>query len=389
MNKSLQFVMLVSKLCFVYITIKIILISIFLLLFLYCTVLYIGNVVILGTTHEELYLIRRYGRTLNADLLQRNRSLFANLFTSSVRFMGISTAATSQFDNNMSMVKIIPVPMSCLLIAVGRNKLSIWTDWTNPGTEEIVWEQNLLNILTDDISQCTQQQKGQVAVLDACLMQIEAGAERGTLLLLSAYYSNTSIVSDIKTAKLWLHTLEIELPANASMLGRRNPVTIMHRLLVADKVDYHCNTANTSNNTSVFPSARRYLKPSIHNLSPSWRVFIAWSAVSSSSSQGETARNTDSVLFGSATKRGLFPGDDDEMTEQSTTAAGTVSWESSVHTVYASQIDVLNQSVQKTGESGSSVSCGAVDSHLPVASVLALSAMRCVDGICVVQTGKQ
>lgn len=302
--------------------------------------------------------------------------------------MGISTATTSQIDNNMSMIKIIPVPMSCLLIAVGSKKLSIWTDWTNPGTEEIVWEQNLLNILTDDISH-TQQQKGQVAVLDACLMQIEAGAERGTLLLLSAYYSNTSIVSDIKTAKLWLHTLEIELPANASMLGSRNPVTIMHRLLVADKVDYHIDTVNISNNTSVFPSARRYLKPSIHNLSPSWRVFIAWSAVSSNS-QGETARNTDSVLFGSATKRGLFPGDDEEMTEQSTTAAGSGSWESSVHTVYASQIDVLNQSVQKTGESGSSsVSCGAVDSHLPVASVLALSAMRGVDGICVVQTGKQ
>lgn len=307
----------------------------------------------LGSTSEELYLVRRYGRSLTADRLQRNRSLFANFLTSGARFIGIKSAHSSC----SRIVKTLPVPLSCVLVSVASSLLSVWTEWTNPGSEQVVWEQNIRDVLSEDVAGLESSRNSYLEIVDAVLMPVEVGAERATLLVLSAYYpenapkDNSSVLS-----ALWLHTLEIAIPTSASGLNGNAPFSILHRLQLSDKALFRpFNSELTASSTEQSDS---YIAPRICTLHPSWRVYTAWSAASQSAAA----------------------------------AAGTPS-------VHAAQIDVLNQALlnatasferaaRGAGSVPDALRCShAVDSEIACNNVGALTAVNGFDGICIVHSG--
>jgi hypothetical protein len=320
-----------------------------------------GNVVVLGTSAEALYLVRRYGRTLNADPLQRNRSLFANLLSSGARFMGIAPVV----DADARIVKVIPVPMSYFLLSLSNSTLSLWADWTNPGSEEVVWDQNIRDLLRADTAGSQTRHDTKLEIVDACLMQVEPGAERASLLVLSACYADRHGTGP---AALWLHTLEVQLPASGAAASGRSPVSILHHSLVAEEAQYQPFATSRE-----VPAPKGYFAPRIASLPPSWRVFVAWSAVGAAATAEMQA----------SSQRGLFPSTSTEPSDA--TASGAV------RTLHAVQIDVLNQPLigaSRAAEDRDNLRAHAVDSGLSAATVLAASAVKGVDGLCVVLAGK-
>ena len=312
----------------------------------------IGNVVVLGTSSEELYLIRRYGRALTADRLQRNRGLFANFLNSGARFMGIVPAHSS----SSRIVKVLPVPLSCLLVGVGSSMLTVWTDWTNPGSEQVVWQHNLKEVIAGDVASLDAGRGNQkLEIVDACLMPVELGSDRATMLVLSASYLDDS--SAFVSAALWLHTLEIQIPASSSGLVGSVPLNVLHRLLLSDSARF--KPFNSDTMTDGASEEDDKISPRIFALHPSWRVFSAWSAAS-----------------------------------QALGAAG-----SAAYTVHAAQIDVLNQSLlnatasferagRGSGSTYDTLKCKhAVDSEIRTSAVGAISTVVGTDGVCIVQTG--
>ena len=311
-----------------------------------------GNVVMLGSTCEELYLIRRYGHSLTADRLQRNRSLFANLLTSGARFIGIKPAHSS----GSRIVKALPVPLSCLLVSVGSSLLSVWSEWTNPGSEQVVWEHNLREVLSADVSGLESSRNSHLEIVDAALMPVEVGAERATLLVLSAYYpENAPRDSTAVSSSLWLHTLEISIPSSAGLLAGEAPFSVLHRLQLAEAALFKPFNSELATFTS---HSDHYVAPRICTMHPSWRVYAAWSGVSHSAAAASGAS-----------------------------------------TLHAAQIDVLNQallnataaferSARGTGSAPDALRCkNAVDSEISLSSVGALAAVAGTDGICIVHTG--
>jgi len=305
----------------------------------------------LGSTNEELYLIRRYGRSLTADRLQRNRSLFANLLSSGARFIGLKPAHSS----GSRIVKALPVPLSCLLVSVGSSLLSVWSEWTNPGSEQVVWEHNLRDVLNADVAGLESSRNSHLEIVDAALMPVEVGAERATLLVLSAYYpENTPRDNSAVSASLWLHTLEISIPSSAGALGGDAPFAVLHRLQLSEAA---LVKPFNSELTDAASHSDHYIAPRICTMHPSWRVYLAWSGAS-----------------------------------QSAAAAG-------VATLHAAQIDVLNQallnataaferSARGAGSAPDALRCkNAVDSEISLNNVGALAAVAGTDGICIVHAG--
>lgn len=308
---------------------------------------------VLGSTNEELYLIRRYGRSLTADRLQRNRSMFANLLTSGARFIGIKPAHSS----GSRIVKALPVPLSCLLVSVGSSLLSVWTEWTNPGSEQVVWEHNLRDVLSRDVSGLESSRNSLLEIVDAALMPVEVGAERATLLVLSAYYPDTPARDNIAvSASLWLHTLEIRIPSSAGALGGDAPFALLHRLQLSDAALYKPFNSELTDSPE---HNDHHVAPRICTMHPSWRVYIAWSGVG-----------------------------------QSAAAVGGA-------TLHAAQVDVLNQALlnatatlehptRGAGSAPDALRCkNAVDSEISIADVGALAAVVGTDGICIVHTGNR
>lgn len=299
----------------------------------------VGNVALLGSSSEELYLVRRYGRTLNADRLQRNRSLFANLFTSGARLIGISSA-----PSDGKVVKLLPVPMSFFLLALGSSSLSLWSDWTNPGSEQLVWESSIKDVLVHDLSGLNLFGGASVlTMIDACLMPVAAGDQKGTLLVLSSCENRTNSTS----GALWLHTLEVQFAAGATGAS----IGIVHRLLLAE----HADTQSTG------------AAPRIHHLSPSWKIFATWSAEGHSHGQVHEQDHRESAA-------------------------------SEVRTVHGAQIDVLNQSLLNatvSREGGSqrqllldSLRCtSAVNSCVDVTTVLDAAFVKGHDGVTIITNG--
>lgn len=307
----------------------------------------VGNVVIVGTSSEDLYLVRRYGRTLNADLLQRDRSLFTNLLTSGARLIGIAPTPSS----DAAVVKLIPVPLSFLLLAVSQKTITAWSDWTNPGEESVVWTQGIRQLLGSDLSSLGGSEGDKVEVVDAALMHVELGAEQATLLVLSAQSTGAG---DSSSTALWLHTMEIQItPGAQAGGGHQSPVRILHRMRLSKRATFYSSREGTR------PSD--YVAPALAAQPPSWRVFIAWTEAPTTS--GDDYENADVTLHGV-------------------------------------QIDVLNQPLlnatstitggqrDQRAQREESIQCRhAQDSKLPVSSVLAVSAVKGVDGLCVVKTG--
>jgi len=311
-----------------------------------------GNVLVLGTSNEDLYLIRRYGRTLNADLLQRDRSLFTNLLSSGARFIGIAPVVQA----DARVVKLIPVPMSYLLLSLTSNSLTLWADWTNPGSEQVVWESELKDMIAEDVGKLGQ--TGKIDFVDACLMQVEPGAERATMLVLSACYSDNTGSSSTTTASLWMHTLEVQIPSHKSDVEGPSTVIFLHRILVTETARYRpfCS--------EPIEAHAYYLAPRLASLPPSWRVYVAWSSLRTSDSSAIDANGP-------------------------------------TRTLHAVQIDVLNQPLfnanvgtgsteQKARMLRDSVRCThAVDSGIGENSVLAVAAVTGVEGLCVMLSDGQ
>ena len=304
----------------------------------------------LGSSKEELYLIRRYGRSLTADRLQRNRSLFANLLNSGARFIGIKPVQCA----SSRIVKALPVPLSCLLVSVGSSQVTLWSEWTNPGSEQVVWEHNLKDLLTADVAALESSRNSKLEIIDAVLMPVELGAERATLLILSAYYPETA-PRDGKTAvsaALWLHTLEISLPTTSSDA----PLRILHRLQLSESAQVKPYNNELHQMQDDQDHQDHHIAPRIYSMAPSWRVFAAWSGPS-------------------------------------------VSGHVSGPTLHGSQVDVLNQSLlnatanfvsssRGAGSVADALKCkSAVDSEIGVHKVVALSAVASPDGICMVHSG--
>ena len=325
---------------------------------------------LLGSSHQELYLIRKYGRSLNADRLQRNRGLLANLFYSGARLIGIAPV----HDADRRIVKVLPVPMSFRLLSVSSPAMALWSDWSNPGSESVVWEVGLRALLRRDltahldIQQQRQARSEQITVADAYLMPVEAGDERAVLVILSACYPNAAANDGNATVKaqLWMHTLELKIhgatAATASSEeaedGESSAAAVIHRMLVSEGIDFRPDYERNGGAAED----RGYVAPKLSGLLPSWRVYACWAATPAAAAAAEDAPNAN---------------------------AGS--------TLHCMQCDVLNQPLVGGGRGGGAGVSGAgggeqcqheVDSGILCSAVVSASAVRGVDGICVIQRGR-
>lgn len=163
-------------------------------------------------------------------------------------------------DNNetngeKAVVKVIPVPMSHLLVCVDRSNVSLWSDWTTPGNEKLLWEVSLKDLLRSDITSISPIHSNYdfiVIPLDSCLIQMELGSDKAVLLVLSKFGRS-----------LWLHTLEIATHGySEGSVDKALVVNVIHRLLLSESID-------------DMPT----LQPKIDSLPQSWRIFVTWLSV--------------------------------------------------------------------------------------------------------------
>lgn len=263
--------------------------------------------------------------------------------------MGIASSTPS----DGRVVKLLPVPMSFFLLALGSSSLVLWSDWTNPGSEQLVWDINLKDILTHDMSSLDLfGDTGAFSMVDACLMPAEPGAENGTLLVLSTFENRAGSLN----GSLWIHTLSVQFSSEA--IGAT--VTILHRLVLSEHACW-------VQQGSIAPAT---VGPRIHHLSPSWKVFVSWSAESQAQPQPQSQQRCDREEAGGA------------------------------RTVHGAQIDVLNQallnaSVSREGDQRSrkqalldAVRCSSgVNSLIDAKTVLDAAAVKGQDGIVIVTNG--
>lgn len=314
------------------------------------TDIYTGNTIVLGTSEENVYVVRYNGsdvqRDIAADRLQKNRNVFVGLLQTGAKLIGLMSAG----DRSRRLVKLLPIPLSPWLVSVG-NCLSLWGNWASVGEEKVAWEFSLKNAIVDDVSMASgllekarmisafeyPEGRKHVKILDATLMQGEVGAEKTVLLILSAHFlPKQSYVGDKNfgsRAQLWFHTLELSLPASTDRMDFDEAVSILHRVLVCE-------------NVLVPPTAQHGFFPRFYSLPPSWRVFVSWTEV----------------------------GEDD------------------FPTVYCAQFDVLNQpllqlSKLKSADAAQLLCKSAVNSQVSTEKILAFSSLIEVDGACFILTG--
>jgi hypothetical protein len=229
-------------------------------------------------------LIRRESKAVSADRLQRTQSVFLGLLQSGAKLMGI---LPGEKDKNRQIVKIIPVPMSPLLLSVG-NVLTLWSDWSSPGREKVVWDFKLKHSLRADIK-ALGVDVTKMRIVDACLMPTETGARKAVLLVLSVSsdaLSEEDFLSATQEApcSLWMHTLEVHVPPTGAFQqgGGDHPVVIMHRVLVGDGVQFNMLSVVGDDGMVTSELGTTLLKPRISSLHPSWRVFLSWSGFNTS-----------------------------------------------------------------------------------------------------------
>lgn len=176
--------------------------------------------------------------------------------------MGIFPSAATGDENGSTIargvLKLMPVPMSFQLIGLTYRNVMLWSEWSSPGNESLLWEFNVKESILDDVNSVlglSANDLDSIIVLDGCLMQPDAGAECAVLLTLSVY----------RTQQLWLHTWELSLLDSEALEGK--PMMLLHRLRIADNICYDKFGDNTIN-----------LAPKIHNTAPSWRVLVTWGA---------------------------------------------------------------------------------------------------------------
>lgn len=249
-----------------------------------------------------------------------------------------SNTSASTFGRSKGVMKLLPIPLSHLLLVVGFSSVSLWNNWINRGAESLIWEMNVRKIIKADILttfSLENQYRGSgidddsvtVRMVDSCLLQSEPGASRAVILLLSVGTVRTEFKSH---NSLWLHT--VELPLTTALQSSFVAVpTIMHRLLVSTSIRF-----GGDNDT-----------PKICSLPPSWRVFVTW------------------------TDAQLAPGH-----------------------VFCAQFDVLNQPIledlrREGGLTFDAIECKHfVDCGVSSSSVLTMTAVKNLDGVCALVEGE-
>ncbi len=240
---------------------------------------------LLGTSSEELYLIRRMGKAVSADRLQRSQSVFQGLFQTTAKLIGILPSK----DHNAQIVRLIPIPLSHLLIGVG-NTASMWSEWSSPGKERLVYEFKLKQLVRNDLRETLGATVSKMCIVDACLMQTEPGANSAKFLVLSVSTdAQADDNADLDSAaqvpcSLWLHTLLIATPPTGVFSGAGDaPAAVLHRILVGENVQFNMLHSVAADGTLSRELGTTPLKPKIVTLLPSWRVYVSWSAHSDTS----------------------------------------------------------------------------------------------------------
>lgn len=234
--------------------------------------------------------MRRYGRSLHADRLQRNRGgVLSHLLLTGAKYMGL----THYYHlPDSRVVKLLPIPLSFHLLSVAAQTLQLWSDWSSPGAERVVWQVDLREAIRTDLGSSVGRliAARSVFVVDASLLAMGPGSEKASLLILSVCaptgVSSSSSLSSSSTPfqlQLWLHTFELWV----SPQNNRSPVEVTRRLMITDKVvrvpscltDSSASTVeanDTSTDVSWLWSSP--VKPSIHSCPAVHRVFVTWSA---------------------------------------------------------------------------------------------------------------
>jgi len=287
--------------------------------------------------------VRRYGRSLHADQLQRNRGALSHLLQSGAKYMGL----THYYHlPDSRVVKLLPISLSFYLLSVAVQTLQLWSDWSSPGAERVVWQVDVREAIRADLrcvglSACARS----IFVVDASLLAMDPGSEQATLLILSVCGPTSAGASvAAPSLQLWLHTFEVLI----SSQNNRSPVTVTRRLMVTDKVartptplesaveDALTGTLDVS---FVWSST---VKPSIHSCAH--KVLITWSAHS---------------------------------------VAGAPS-DHPLHCVYVLQYDALHRPPL-----ASTHACeDGIDTRIPSRDVLDIKVVRGMDGLCAVLRGK-
>eukprot|EP01034_Spumella_vulgaris_P021857 gene21857-27929_t len=217
-------------------------------------------------------------KAVSADRLQRTQNVFFGFLQSGAKLIGI---LPGEKDKNRQIVKMLPVPMSPLLLSVG-NILTLWSDWSSPGKEKVVWDFKLKQTLKSDLKALSVDIT-KMRIVDAYLMPTETGADKAVLLVLSVVsdaLSEEDYVSPTQLpCALWMHTLEVLTPHSGFYQQGTGdqPVRVMHRVLVGEGVQFNMLSAVNEDGSLSSELGVTALKPRISSLHPSWRVYLSWS----------------------------------------------------------------------------------------------------------------
>ena len=227
-----------------------------------------------------MYIVRFVQGVLAIELLQKSspQSVFGLLLQNGAKLIGLvpdapnesldpSNAPTTYFGRTQGVMKLLPVPLSHLLLVVGYSTIVLWNHWMNRSSEVLVWEVPIRKTVKADILEIFGLEKNDrdaspdsdsviIRLVDCCLLQLEPGADKAVLLLLSVAISNTEFRS---YKSLWLHTIEVRIPAVGSSAAS-SETSILHRMLISRNIRFGSDSD----------------QPKIGSLSPSWRVFLTW-----------------------------------------------------------------------------------------------------------------
>ena len=204
-------------------------------------------------------------QTVFGMLLQNGAKLIGLVPDDSYQNHLDTSNVVSAFGRSKGVMKLLPIPLSHLLLVVGYSTIGLWNNWVNRGAESLLWEINVRKVIKADIltifsldnqfhDSGIDDETVSVRLVDSCLLQSEPGASRAVILLLSVSIIRTEFRS---YNALWLHT--VELPLATGMQSPAAPA-IMHRLLVSKSIRF----------------GGEHETPKICSLPPSWRVFVTW-----------------------------------------------------------------------------------------------------------------
>jgi hypothetical protein len=259
------------------------------------------------------------------------------------------------------VVKLLPIPLSFHLLSVAAQTLQLWSDWSSPGAERVVWQVDLRESIRTDLGSSVGRliAARSVFVVDASLLAMEPGSEKASLLILSvctptgtSSSSSSLSLTTPSQLQLWLHTFELWI----SPQNNRSPVEVTRRLMITDKVvrapsclaDSSASAASASSaveDSDTFTDISWLwstpVKPSIHTCPAAHRVFVTWSA--------------DSVHVAEAAP--------------------------------ASSVHVMQLDPTPLAAAAAAMGGGGLDTRIPSRDVLDIKSVKGMDGVCAILRG--